>query len=133
MNVMPRNYSWRDFYDRVIDLTRYSFSWEAIFRRFRSTRGPMPRGMNLVRAVSTEGFGRLRYHQDIRQRLDKDMQFHSYFEQESTRLPPFYLDLVRKDLGLLWKWLPEGALDHDPNAYSKAERSRQASVIAFNG
>jgi len=30
---------------------------------------------------------------------------------------------VRKDLGLLWEWLPEGALDHDPNAYSKSERS----------
>src|SRR4029077_19214263 len=72
MNVRPRKYSWRDFYDHVIDLTRYSFSWEAIFRRFRSTRGPMPRGMNLVRAVSTEGFGRLRYHRDIRRRLDED-------------------------------------------------------------
>ena len=89
----------------------------------------MPRGMNLVRAVSTEGFGRLRYHRDIRRRLDTDRQFLSYFEQETTKLPGFYLDLVRKDLGLLWEWLPDGALDHDPNAYSKSERSRQASGI----
>src|ERR1700730_8810247 len=110
MNVRPRNYSWRDFYDHVIDLTRYSFSWEAIFRRFRSTPGLTPRGMNLVRAVSSEGFGRLRYHGDIRRRLDKDRQFLPYFEQETTELPQFYLNLVRKDLGLLWEWLPEGAL-----------------------
>src|SRR5205823_588106 len=30
MNVRPRNYSWSRFYDRVIDLTRYSFTWRAI-------------------------------------------------------------------------------------------------------
>jgi hypothetical protein len=129
MNVRPRNYSWHDFYDHVIDLTAYSFSWEAVLRRFRSTRGPIPRGMNLVRAVSTEGFGRLRYHRDIRRRLDKDRQFLPYFEQETTELPQFYLNLVRKDLGLLWEWLPKGALHHDPDAYSKSERSRQASSI----
>jgi len=60
MNVRPRNYSWHDFYDHVIDLTAYSFSWKAIGRRFRATRGVTARGMNAVRAISTEGFGRLR-------------------------------------------------------------------------
>jgi hypothetical protein len=122
MNVRPKNYSWRDFYDRVIDLTRYSFSWKAIARRFRAARGLTPRGMNVMRAISTEGFGRLRYHAGIRRRLDEDPQFLPYFEQETTELPKFYLDLVRKDLGHLWEWLPEGALDHDPNAYSNSER-----------
>jgi len=32
--------------------------------------------------------------------------------------------VVRKDLGPLWEWLPEGALYHDPNAYLAAERER---------
>ena len=36
MNVRPRNYSWRAFYDHVIDLTRYSFS-------ARSYRSPFSR------------------------------------------------------------------------------------------
>jgi hypothetical protein len=125
MNVRPRNYSWPEFYDHVIDLTRYSFSWNAIFRRLRATPGLTPRAMNLVRAVSTEGFGRLRYHRDIRQRIESDRQFVAFFEQESSRLPPLYLDLVRQDLGHLWEWLPQGALEHDPNAYSKSERGRQ--------
>ncbi len=26
-------------------------------------------------------------------------------------LPAFYVERVRKDLGPLWEWLPEGALD----------------------
>lgn len=122
MNVRPRNYTWFNFYDHVIDLTRYSFSWRAIGRRFRATRGVTARGMNVVRAVSTEGFGRLGYYKEIRRRLDHDPQFLPYFEQETNKLPQFYVDLVRKDLGPLWEWLPEGALDHDPNAYANAER-----------
>ena len=129
MNVRPRNYSWCDFYDHVIDLTRYSFSWEAIFRRACSTRGLTARGMNVVRAVSTEGFGRLKYHKDVRRRLDKDRQVLLYFEQETTKLPQFYLDIVRTDLGPLWEWLPKGALEHDPNAYSKSEQTRRATGI----
>jgi hypothetical protein len=83
--------------------------------------------MNLVRAVSTEGFGRLKYHRDICKRLDEAWQFLLYFEQETTELPQFYLDLVRQDLGPLWEWLPEGALYHDPNAFSKSEQSSTAS------
>ena len=77
--------------------------------------------MNLVRAVSTEGFGRLKYYKEIRKRLDTDRQFLAYFEQETTELPQFYVDLVRRDLGPLWEWLPEGALHHDPHAYLKSE------------
>ena len=122
MNVRPRNYSWRDFYDHVIDLTGYSFCWKAIARQFRGTRGLTAAGHERYSAVSTGGFGRLGYHKDVRRRLDKDPPFLPYFEQETTEIPRFYLDLVRKDLGLLWEWLPEGALDHDPNAYSKSER-----------
>jgi hypothetical protein len=124
MNVRPKNYTWPEFYDHVIDLVRYSFSWRAIARRFRATAGVIAKWMNVLRAVSSEGFGRLRYHREIRRRLDADPQFRPYFEQETTALPRFYLDMVRKDLGPLWRWLPEGALDHDPNAYLASERAR---------
>jgi hypothetical protein len=123
MNVRPRNYDWRTFYDHVIDLTRYSFSARAIFLRFGSTIGMTSRWLNLLRAVSTEGFGRLKYYKEIRERLDSDRQFSPYFEQESDQLPGFYLGMVRKDLGALWEWLPEGAIEHDPYSYLKSERS----------
>ena len=39
-------------------------------------------------------------------------------------------DLVRKDLGPLWEWLPEGGLNHDPYAYLKSERSATTLVSA---
>src|SRR5262249_42544930 len=101
MNVKPRNYEWRAFYDQVIDLTRYSFAAGAIARRFWATSGMTARWLNVVRAVSTEGFGRLNYYREIRARLDRDPQFSPYFEQQTGELPAFYLGMVQKDLGSL--------------------------------
>jgi hypothetical protein len=116
MNVRPRNYAWREFYARVVDLTTHTFSLRAIGNRYRAGEGSIPRWMNLVRAVSSEGFGRLRYYTNVLRRLDHDRHFRRYFEQETTELPPFYLERIRRDLGPLWTCLPPGALDHDPNA-----------------
>jgi hypothetical protein len=122
MNLRPRHYPWREFYDQVVGLTQYAFSWRAIAARFRATKGAVPRAMNVLRAVSAEGFGRTRYYQEIRRRLDADREFAPYFEGETRRLPRFYSELIRRDLGPLWRWLPAGALEHDPNAYLKAQR-----------
>jgi hypothetical protein len=66
--------------------------------------------LNVVRAVSTEGFGRLKYYKEVRARLDTDRQFSPYFEQETDELPEFYTALARRDLGQLWSSLPEGGL-----------------------
>ena len=129
MNVKPRNYEWAQFYEHVIDLTRYSFSKKAIARRFAATPGGLPKFMNFVRAVSTEGYGRLAYYKEIRKRLDTDPQFAPYFERKSTELPQFYVDLAKKELGSLWQWLPEGGLHHDPLAYLKVESAPARNVV----
>jgi hypothetical protein len=120
MNVKPKNYNWTDFYEHVIELVKYTYSWRAIFNRGKANKTTIPRWMNVVRAVSSEGFGRIKYHTEVRRRLDRDPQFRRYFEQESTDLPQFYVDLARTDLGPLWEWLPKGAMHHDPNAYLKS-------------
>ena len=120
MNVEPKNYSWPGFYDHVIDLTQYSFSRRSIFRRARATRTFIPKWLNVVRAVSSEGYGRIHYYSEILRRLDADPQFRPFFERQTTKIPQFYVDLVKKDLGYLWRWLPDGALEHDPNAYLKS-------------
>lgn len=117
MNVKPKNYSWPEFYDHIIDLGKHSFSVKAIAKRLMANNGMVPRWLNLVRAMSSEGFGRIKYYTNVRRLLETDLQFQSYFEQETTELPKFYEDQVKKDLGPLWNWLPAGALHHDPNAY----------------
>jgi hypothetical protein len=124
MNVRPKNYSWPDFYDYVISLTRYSFSWRAIGRRFTATKGAIPRWMNVVRAISSEGFGRIAYYTEVRRRLESDLPLRKYFEQETEELPEFFAAQVRKDLGPFFEWLPPTALQHDPNAYLMSETVR---------
>ena len=121
MNVRPKNYSWPEFYDYLIDLSRYSFSWKAIGRRFMATPAAIPRYMNVVRAISSEGFGRIKYHTRIRQLLDTDPQIQAYFAQESDKLPDFYLARIKRELGPMYEMLPEGSLTHDPYAYLASE------------
>jgi hypothetical protein len=117
MNVKPMHYSWPEFYDHVIDLSRYSFSWRNIVRRARATERGFTTWMNLVRAVSSEGFGRIRFYTKLRQSLENEQDLRRFFEAESVELPSFYLERLRRDLGSLWSALPHGALQHDANAY----------------
>lgn len=120
MNVRPMHYQWPEFYDHVVSLTRYSFSWRAIARRFAATPAPIPRWMNVVRAVSSEGFGRLRYHSTIRRLLDTDSSVRRFMEGETDRLPEFYRAHIKMELGPMYALLPEGALSHDHMAYLRA-------------
>jgi hypothetical protein len=120
MNVTPRHYEWKEFYDRVIDLSRHSFSWRAIGQRFKATQARIPRWMNVMRAVSSEGFGRIAYHSTVRGLLDSDRSVSEYMDGRTTRLPGFYRDSMRRGLGSLFGVLPEDALDHDHLAYLKS-------------
>ena len=117
MNLKPKNYEWIDFYDRVIDLTEYTFSPRAIFRRMMATSGTTSRWMNTMRAISNEGYGRIRFYKKVRKHLKEDPSFRSYFEGETVELPTFYRRVIEKDLGRWMEWLPESALQHDQNAY----------------
>ncbi|MGH9762105.1 MAG: radical SAM protein, partial [Blastocatellia bacterium] len=128
MNVRPKNYTWPDFYRNVIDLGKYTYSYRAIANRFRGTRGAIPRWMNVVRAMSSEGFGRIKYHSGILQRLTTDRPFRRYFEQDTTELPDFYVNVAKNDLGSLWDWLPDGALHHDPYAFLKSVAAARAQA-----
>jgi hypothetical protein len=130
MNVKPLGYEWPQFYDHVIDLTKYSFSRRAIFRRLKANGGIIPRIMNVVRAISSEGKGRIEYYSTVRENLETDRSFRDYFEGESTTLPQFYVDRVKRDLGPLWEYLPDGALEHDPYAYLASTGAQREQAAA---
>jgi hypothetical protein len=130
MNVRPKNYSWPEFYQHVVDTTRYSFSPRAIVRRIGATRSLIPRWLNVVRAISSEGYGRIRYHGEIHRRLLQEPEFRGFYEQTTDVLPAFFEDRVRKALGHLWHWLPPGAMRHDPNAYLKAQTAERMTADA---
>lgn len=123
MNIKPRNYPWPEFYDRLIDLTKYSFSPRMILRRFLANGEAIPKWLNVVRGLSSEGPGRIKYFSEIRRRLNTDRPFRCFFEQETTEIPQILVRWIRKDLGKFWDWLPDGALVHDPNAYLMSQQN----------
>ncbi len=130
MNVRPKNYGWPEFYDRVIDLTQYSFSWRAIARRARSTQPGFATWTNVVRAISSEGFGRIRFFKTVRRLLETDRSVRRFFEGETEGVPGFYVEHAKRDLGDLWAFLPAGAMQHDPNAYFNKLNGRRVGSTA---
>ncbi len=129
MNLKPKNYEWIKFYDKVIDLTKYTFSVKNIFRRFRAAPAFTSKWMSCMRAISAEGYGRIRFYRQVRKKLIEDYSFRRFFEGETKQIPPFYIDIIRKDLGQWWQWLPKGATEHNPNAYlDKSPKAETAEI-----
>ena len=59
-----------------------------------------------------------------------DRSFRAYWERESDVLPDFYVQRIKRDLGQYWELLPEGALNHDPNAYLREYETDTAAAVA---
>jgi hypothetical protein len=125
MNVRPLNYDWADFYGYAEDLTRYAHSRERLWRRFNANRGLTTRAMNYLRASSSR---RGHFQGKIRRLLVNDPTVRGFFDGETTVLPDFYRNRIRKQLGAFWDALPEGALMHDPNAYLKRHEAARAAA-----
>jgi len=117
MNVVPKNYAWPEFYDYLLGLEHYAFSWPQIARRFRTNEGATAKWINLLRASSSERFGRVKRHEHVRAMLDTDPSVRRFFDRETTAVPRPYLDRIQADLGPLWAAIPRGGLEHDPNEY----------------
>jgi hypothetical protein len=94
-----------------------------------ATKDVIPKWMNVVRAVSSEGYGRIRYQGEVLRRLQEEPAFRDFYEQRTDVLPSFFEDQVRKALGYLWDSLPEGALRHDPNAYLKEQGTPSGTAL----
>ncbi len=127
MNLKPKNYEWHDFYDKIINLTEFSFSASSIFRRFRANPRITAKLMNVMRAISSEGYGRIRFFKKIKNNLRQDESFRNFFAGETSVLPLFYKDIIQKSMGSWWHWLPPHALAHNPNAYL-AKTLKKAAV-----
>lgn len=116
MNVRPKNYEWLDFFILLKGLFEHTFTRKAIFKRFYNNKGLPIKLMNYFRA-NTQGERHIQYYNMVIERLKSEPDFRSFFEQETTEIPAFYREKVKKAMGPLAEWLPEGALQHDAYAY----------------
>jgi hypothetical protein len=129
MNVKPRNYSWPQFYDHVIDTFDYAFSPRALGRRLVRNRRSYIALEQFFRGISSERNNRNAYHRKMRRWMDEP-RFRAFFEGETTELPAVLTDQIRTHLGPLWEWLPGDALRHDPNAFLHSNTSHPLPVLA---
>ncbi|MFQ5783489.1 MAG: B12-binding domain-containing radical SAM protein [Alphaproteobacteria bacterium] len=117
MNIRPRNYDWPKFFRHVEDLTSYAHSRRQIYRRFRATSGFIPKWFGALRAGTSK---KTKYYGQVHDLLMGDRPFRAFFEGGSSRLPEFFENIIRNELGRFWEALPSGALHHDPYAYLKS-------------
>jgi hypothetical protein len=130
MNVRPKHYAWPEFYDRVVDLSRYAFSSRSVARRFVRGRDPA-RWIKLAEVLSWSR--QTRYHARIRRLLDTDAALRRFMDGESDQLPEFYRARLKRQLGPLYGALPAGALTHDHLAYLHGTNERAGFPEAVCG
>ncbi|WP_193789877.1 radical SAM protein [Synechococcus sp. PCC 7336] len=127
MNIRPKHYTWIEFYNLTIDLREYAFSYPMIYKRVSATKSPTPKLIKLFQSLSDRS--KVKYLKEVRRRLEEDKQFCAFFEQETEEIPVFFVEQIKKDLGPLWEWLPEGALYHDAYAYLKTENTPDPDLV----
>ncbi|MFC1525244.1 B12-binding domain-containing radical SAM protein [Candidatus Latescibacterota bacterium] len=114
MNIIPRNYTYLELLDHVVDLTRYSFLPRVVMRRLASNSDSllsMARWSQLIRSKGVLGKGRYVQFRKARDRLASDRELQAFYAGQSTRVPSFFRDKIRADLGPYYEHLPKGALD----------------------
>ncbi|MFC2125863.1 B12-binding domain-containing radical SAM protein [Bacteroidota bacterium] len=115
LNIIPKHYSWEEFYIRFIDLLKYSFSNKAMYRRFNANHMAAPKWITLLLSLIIGGSGKIRYLSAMMRNLRKYPDFQSFVKKETNCVPAFMIKNVKKDLGQLWEWLPDKSLSYDPN------------------
>lgn len=111
LNVRLKNYPITDFYSRMSDLARYSFTGKAVWRRFQANKHPLPRWMNLMRSTLS-GKGRGGNYDEIRKRYETDPDFMAFYQGETRKLPAYYYEKVQSMVGPLFPHLPKKVLNY---------------------
>ena len=124
LNIIPKNYTWEDFYLHFVDLLNYSFSPRSMYRRFNANKMAAPRWITLLLSLTIGGKGKIRSLGSILKNLRKEPEFQSFVRRETNRVPQFMIDTVRKDLGPLWEWLPNKYLSYNSAVLSNPVNSK---------
>jgi hypothetical protein len=122
MNIIPKHYTWEELYAHFIDLLEYSFSPKAMYRRFCANHMLAPKWITLLLSLTIGGQGKIRYLSSLIDNLNKDPDFQSFVRKESIHVPGFMIEIVKRDLGTLWQWLPDKSLSYDPYILSSINK-----------
>lgn len=113
-NVRTAHYDAHEFSTLVADLLGFTLGPKVIARRFLANDGWTTKWLNLLRAGTS---GRLKWQRSVSDLLASDTAFRAFFDGKTTVLPEQLSRLVKKGLGAMWPLLPDGAAEHNHNAY----------------
>ncbi|MGK7926845.1 MAG: radical SAM protein [Spirulina sp.] len=91
------------YFEKMIEMVDFGFSWELLKRRIRSTSDCKIKALHIVRNQSEHDVCQ-GYHK-ILALLRSDSQFRAFHEGTSTKLPEFYHQIYEKKLGRYAKLL----------------------------
>ncbi|MGB8492599.1 MAG: hypothetical protein WCE64_16215 [Bacteroidales bacterium] len=114
MNIIPRNYSWEEFYVHYIDLLKYGFSARAMYRRFRANPIKAAKWITLFLSLSQGGLGKISHVSAMLENYRRKADFRSFMNKETIQVPAFMIEKVKKELGPMWYWLPDKSLSLNP-------------------
>ena len=120
LNIVPKNYTWQEFYSLFIDLLKYSFSSKAMYRRFNSNHMVTSRWVTLLLSLTIGGKGKINYLSDMMKNLRSEPDFQSFVKKEINHVPKFMIENAKKGLGPMWQWLPNKFLSYNPNVISQS-------------
>jgi hypothetical protein len=111
LNVRPKNYSFEDLYRNISELGAYAHSPRKIWQRFKANTHPLPRWMNLIRAVfANQGWGG--NFGTMHRLLKTDPEFQAFYGGHTARPPSYYSEKIKTSLGALYESLPKGVLNY---------------------
>lgn len=113
LNIKPKNYTWEEFYVYFIDLMEYTFSNKALYRRFNAINKSASTLILLFLSVFEERRERIKYLSSLVQKIHKYPDFDSFINMASPEIPAFMTEIVKRDLGPLWQWLPDKSFSYD--------------------
>jgi len=118
LNIVPKNYSWEDFYTRYIDLLKHCFSNSTMLKRFNANQMFASKWIILFLSLSIGGKGKIKLLSSMMNRLQHDNNFQAFVKKETTQVPSFMTRKIKSDLGELWEWLPNKNFDYKTNVIS---------------
>ncbi|HEX5036537.1 MAG TPA: radical SAM protein [bacterium] len=111
LNVRPKNYSFEDLYRNISELGAYAHSPRKIWQRFKANTHPLPRWMNLIRAVfANQGWGG--NFGTMHRLLKTDPEFRAFYGGHTARPPSYYSEKIKTSLGALYDSLPKRVLSY---------------------
>jgi hypothetical protein len=127
LNVRPKNYSFEDLYGNINDLASYAHSPRKIWERFKANKHPLPKWMNLIRALfANQGwngnFG------VIHRLLQTDPEFQAFYSGKTSKPPSYYYKRVQSALGSFYPYLPKQVLNYLEHG-EEAPNPRTSTVL----